>query len=292
MAATSRGFYRALHQHSLRLPSSIRSAIFATRPQFSPAQAFTRNLTSSTLRRYQAPARFPSRSTPTSIANADPVLRTVVQTREPLLLYKEPSKRRYLWRIYSWATIATGIGLYNFYWVKHLPLEQPWFVPPTYIVIGVAFVAIGIHIFQRPVRRITSLEIIPGTTGGRLQLRLRVRKSPFAKESVVLADTWEATISEKTHPLVKELVEAERARKQSITEGLGHMFIVARGWEIAARWLEQKWTSFFLKFKFAVLQFGIAEIEVDGVKWKIDCEGWLRDEGKGKIGRCLESCPC
>lgn len=180
-----------------------------------------------------------------------------------------------------------GIGLYNFYWVNNLPEGLSFFVLPTYVVIGVAFVAIGIHIFQRPVRRITMLEIIPGTMGGRLQLRLNVRKTPFAKESVVVADTWEATLSEKTYPIVKELVEADRARKQSIREGLGHMFIVAQGWEIAARWIEQKWTSFFLKFKFAVLQFGIAEIEVEGVKWKIDCEGWLREDGKGKTRHCL-----
>jgi hypothetical protein len=292
MAAFSRGFYRTLHQHSLRLPSSLRAAVFTARPQSSLSQAPNRNFVSSTLRCYQGPARYPIKSTPTSIANSDPILRTVIQTRAPVLLYKEPSQRRYLWRIYSWATITTGIGLYNFYWVKHLPQEQPWFVPPTYIVIGVAFVAIGIHIFQRPVRRITMLEIIPGTMGGRLQLHMKVRKTPFAKESVVVADTWEATISEKTHPLVRELVEAERARKQSITEGLGHMFIVAQGWEIAARWLEQKWTSFFLKFKFAVLQFGIAEIEVDGVKWKIDCEGWLREEGKGKTRHSFQIYHC
>lgn len=280
MAAFSRGLYGTLHQHSLRLPSSIRAAVFTARTQSAFSQPSIRNFASSTFRRYQASPRYAIKVSPSSIAQGDPILRTVIQSRAPLLLYKEPSRRRYLWRVYSWATIAMGIGLYNFYWVKHLPQEQPWFVPPTYVFIGIAFVAIGFHIFQRPVRRITALEIIPGTTGGRLQLRLKVRKSPFTKETVVLADTWEPTISEKTHPLVREMVEADRARKQSITEGLGHMFIVARGWEIAARWLEQKWTSFFLKFKFAVLQFGIVEIEVDGVKWKIDCEGWLLDDGK------------
>jgi hypothetical protein len=196
--------------------------------------------------------------------NADPVLRTVIQTREPVVLYKEPSRTRYLWRVYSWATIATGIGLYNFYWVKHLPHEQPFFVAPTYVVIGVAFVAIGIHIFQRPVRRISALEVIPGTLGGRLQLRLRVRKTPWSRESIVITDPWEATISEKTHPIVKEIVEADRARKQNITEGLEHMFIALRFWEIAARWLEQKAVSVFLKFKFAVLQFGIT-----GFMWTV-----------------------
>jgi hypothetical protein len=121
---------------------------------------------------------------------------------------------------------------------------------------------------------------------------LRVRQTPWSKESEVIADTWEPTISDRTNSMVLEMREADRARRQSIREGLGHMFIVARGWEIAARWLEQKWTSFFLKFKFAILQFGIAEIDIDGVKWKVDCEGWLLEDGKGKsrYNPCTRHC--
>ncbi|KAF2691818.1 hypothetical protein K458DRAFT_353859 [Lentithecium fluviatile CBS 122367] len=282
MAAYSRGLYSAVHQHSLRFPSSIRTAIFTARPQVSLSHSPIRNFSSTIFRRYRAPSRYPSKSSTSSIINADPILRTVVQTREPVILYKEPSRGKYLLRVYSWATVATSIGLYSIYFAKHTStLEQPFFVPPAYIVVGLAFVAIGIHIFQRPVRRISALEIVPGTMGGRVQLRVRARKTPWSKESIVMVDPFEATISEKTYPVVKELVEAERARRQSITEGLGHMFIVARVWEIAARFIEQKWTSFFLNFKFAVLQFGMIQLKVDGEKWKIDCEGRLLEDGKG-----------
>jgi hypothetical protein len=286
MAVSSRGLYGILHQHSFRLPSSVRTAIFTARPPISLLQTRTRSFPFASLLRYQAPVRYFSRTSAHSFANADPILRTVIQTHQPVVLYSEPSRRRYLGLVYSWASIATGIGLYNFYWVQNLPSDLSFFVAPTYVFIGVAFLAIGIHIFQRPARRISALEVVPGSMGGRLQIRLRVRKTPWSRESIITADSWEATLSEKTHPLVEELVEADRARKQNITEGLEHMFFALRYWEIAARWLEQKWTSFFLKFKFAVLQFGIAEVEVDGVKWKLDCEGWLLEEGKGEPYHC------
>ncbi|KAL1613269.1 hypothetical protein SLS60_001501 [Paraconiothyrium brasiliense] len=136
---------------------------------------------------------------------------------------------------------------------------------------------------KRPVRRLATLEVVPGYRGGRLQLRLTGRKEPWAKDQVIETDIFNATISEKTRPMLAEIVEANRARHQSITQGLEHLSIPLKVWEIMARWIEQKWTSFFLRFKFAVLQFGIIHIEVDGVKWKIDCTGYLREQGAGTL---------
>jgi hypothetical protein len=79
------------------------------------------------------------------------------------------------------------------------------------------------------------------------------------------------------------LMEADRARRQSVFEGLEHLSILSRSWEYSARWVHQKWTNFFLSFKFAVLRFGIAKVEVQGEKWKIDCSGWLLEDGKGTL---------
>ncbi|KAF2254549.1 hypothetical protein BU26DRAFT_600223 [Trematosphaeria pertusa] len=274
MAAFSRGLPSVLPQRSFHFPSSIRAAIFKAQPRFTQSHAPARSFSSSVLHRYQSPAS--SRS----FVSSDPVLRTVIQTREPVLLYKEPANKWYLWKVYGLACTCVGIGLYNWKFAVELPKDMQWFVPPTYYVIGFAMLAIGFHVFTRPVRRIHSLEIIPNTMGGPLQLRIRARIAPFLKERVILADLTEATISEKTAPMVAELVEADRARNQRLTEGLEHLSILPRIWELAARWLEQKWTSFFLKFKFAVLRFGIAQVEVNGVKWKLDCSGWLLDEGR------------
>lgn len=197
-------------------------------------------------------------------------------------MYKEPPFRKYIFRIYGFAALSMGIGLFNFWWAQEVAPEQPFFVPPTYIVIGIGFCAIGLHIFQRPVRRITSMELIPSTLAGRPQLRIRGRKTPFAQETVIIADPWEMTISEKASPMVTELAEADRARNQRISEGLSHMFILRKIWELAARFLEQKGMSFYLNFKYAVLQFGIAQIDVDGEKWKLDCSGYLLEDGKSK----------
>jgi hypothetical protein len=273
MAALSRGVTSFLHPHAFRLPSALRATLLNTRLQVTWAHPPTRQLPASILRRYAS-------STHSYVLN-DPVLRSVAQTKEPVLLYKEPPRRKYLTRVYTWATVATGIGLYNFYWVSALPEGLAFFVAPAYIVIGIAFSAIGIHIYQRPVRRLATLEVVPGYRGGRLQLRFTGRKEPWSKDQVFETDIFNATISEKTGPMLTEIVEAERARRQSITQGLEHMSILLKVWEIMARWVEQKWTSFFLRFKFAVLQFGIIHIEVDGVRWKIDCEGYLREQGAG-----------
>lgn len=218
-----------------------------------------------------------------SYITSDPVLRSVIQTRQPVLLYKEPPRLNYRSKVYAWATTSTGIGLFSLWFVQNLPEGLPFFVAPVYAIIGVGFFAIGIHIFQRPARRIGTLEVIPSSTGGRLQLRLRGKKAPWDKDMVIETDLWNATISEKTRPLVEEIVEAERARRQNITQGLEDYNIFSKAWEIAARWVEQKWTSFFLRFKFAVLQFGILHVEVDGVRWKMDCTGYLREGGAGML---------
>ncbi|KAJ4358745.1 uncharacterized protein N0V89_003329 [Didymosphaeria variabile] len=272
MAAFSRGVTSFLHPHAFRLPSTLRATLLNTRLQATRALPPTRQFSASILRRYAAPSR-------SSYVQADPVLRSVIQTHQPVLLYKEPPRNNYLMKVYAWATVTTGIGLYNFYWVSVLPEGLSFFVAPTYIVIGIAFCAIGIHIYQRPVRRLATLEVVPGYRGGRLQLRLTGRKEPWAKDQVIETDIFNATISEKTGPMLAEIVEANRARQQSITQGLEHLSIPLKVWEIMARWVEQKWTSFFLRFKFAVLQFGIIHVEVDGVKWKIDCTGYLREQG-------------
>ncbi|KAK7182225.1 hypothetical protein PSPO01_11698 [Paraphaeosphaeria sporulosa] len=275
MAACARGVTSFLHPQTFRLPSTVRATLLNTRLQATRAHHPTRNFSASIIYRYAAPPR----TSTWAYMQHDPVLRSVHQTREPVLLYKEPPRQKYLARVYSWATITTGIGLYNFYWVSALPPGLSFFVAPTYVVIGIAFSAIGIHLYQRPVRRLATLELVPGYRGGRLQLRLTGKKEPWSKDEVIDTDIFNATISEKTRPMLEEMVEAERARRQNITEGLEGYNIFAKTWEIMARWVEQKWTSFFLRFKFAVLQFGIIHIEVDGVKWKIDCEGYLLEHG-------------
>lgn len=204
----------------------------------------------------------------------------MISERQPILLYKEPNPRKYLAKTYGFAVLATSIGLYSFYFGKTVPKEQPFFVVPTYLFIGFAFVAIGVHIFQRPARRITMLEILPPALGGRLQLRLKGRKHPFAKETELVTDIWNPVISEKTNPMVAEILEATRARRQNIFDGLSKFGYFARVVELGARFLDQRWTSFFLRFKFAVLQFGQVKLDLDGIKWKLDCNGYLLEDGK------------
>lgn len=161
--------------------------------------------------------------------------------------------------------------------------DLPFFVRPTYVFVGFAFLIIGCYICTAPTNRIRLLEVMPSMKGGPLQLRIAAKAAPWTKEKVIYTHIGGATISEKTSPMVEELMEAERARRQNVFEGLGHMSILSRSWEYSARWVHQKWTSFFLKFKFAVLRFGIAKVEVDGDKWKIDCSGWLLEDGKGML---------
>ncbi|PVH93118.1 hypothetical protein DM02DRAFT_721844 [Periconia macrospinosa] len=282
MAAFSRGLTSILHQRCFQLPSPIRTANLTVRRQCPPCPprcTADRYFSSAISRRFAAPVRDTRPAIP-SYVTSDPVLRRVISDRLPILLYREPNPRKYLLKVYGFAILSTGIGLYSFYFGKTVPKEQPFFVVPTYIFIGFAFVVIGVHIFQRPVRRITTLEVLPPAMGGRLQLRMRGRSHPFAKETELVTDIWEPVITEKTNPMVKEILEANRARKQSLLDGLGDRGYLSAIWELGARFLDQRWTSFFLRFKFAVLQFGQAKIDVDGVKWKLDCNGYLLEDGK------------
>lgn len=155
-----------------------------------------------------------------------------------------------------------------------------FFVRPTYIFVGVAFIIIGSYICTAPTNRIRALEVIPSLTGGQIQFRLSVRAAPWSKERIIHSNLGGATISEKTGPMVQELMEAERFKRQNVWDDLGHLSIPGRVWEGSARWVHQKWTNFFLKFKFAVLRFGIAKVKVQGDEWKIDCSGWLLEDGK------------
>lgn len=285
MSAFSRGLSGILHQQSLRLPCSIRIALFSARSQFSQSRVGARLPSPSLLRQYIKPtqiARAAVRGSTRSYISADPVIRSVLKTGEPVLLYKAPSRQLYTVGVYGFACSLVGAGLYTLKWRYELPTELPFFVGPTYVLVGGIMLAIGAYIFSAPVARCMSIELIPASWGGaNVQLRIRARTVPFYKDKIILAAIGEPTVNEKTFPVARELIEADRARKQDITEGLRGMFIVRRMWEIGARWLDQKWTSFFLRFKFAVLRFGIVKLYIDGDTWKIDCSGYMLENGKG-----------
>ncbi|KAF2643223.1 hypothetical protein P280DRAFT_467289 [Massarina eburnea CBS 473.64] len=281
MAAFSRGLGGSLPKNSFRLLSTLRGAVLTPRHQYAPSHTSIRFLSSSLPRRSAAPIRARSAPSAPSYLASDPVLRRVIASREPVLLYKEPSRTKYLARTYGWALAATGVGLYSFYFAKvYVPVDTPFFVAPLYFFLGAAFVAIGTHIWLRPTLRVTTLELIPASRGGKIQVRIRGRKYPLFRETEVITDIWEPVMSEKTNPLREEIAEANRARSQNITEGLGSLGYVSMVIEFMARFLDQKTTSFFNNFKYFVLQFGLAMIEVDGVKWKLDCNGYLLEEGK------------
>jgi hypothetical protein len=217
----------------------------------------------------------------------DPVLRQVLQSRRPVLLYEAPKSRWYYVKVYGAAGLWLGTGIYSIKFqddIKNME-DLAFFIRPTYIVVGIGFIAIGCYICTAPTNRIRALELIPNMQGGPMQLRMRVRSAPWTSERTIFANLGGPTISEKTWPMVEELMEAERARRQNVfdREGLEHMSAVGRFWEYSARWVHQKWTNFFLSFKFAVLRFGIAKVEVQGEKWKIDCSGWLLEDGKGTL---------
>jgi hypothetical protein len=216
---------------------------------------------------------------------ADPVMRAVLTTKQPLLLYKAPDRRAYMFGVYVFACSLVAGGLLTLKFRYTLPKDLPFFVGPTYVLVGFIMLGIGAYIFSAPVARCSSIELIPSTIGGAgVQLRIKARMLPFIPDKTIIARLGEVTVNEKTHPVTKELIEADRARKQDITEGLRGMFILRRYWEIAARFLDQKWTSFFLRFKFSVLRFGIVPLNVHGDKWKIDCSGYLREDGQGTFG--------
>jgi hypothetical protein len=225
--------------------------------------------------------------------NNDPVLRQVVQTRQPVMLYQAPKNRWYYLKVYGTAGLWLGTGAYAIKFqddIKDLK-DLAFFVRPTYVFVGFSFLIIGCYICTAPTNRIRVLEVIPSIQGGPLQLRISAKAAPWTREKIIYSNLGGATISEKTFPMVEELIEAERARRQNVFEGLEHMSIITRSWEYSARWVQQKWTSFFLKFKFAVLRFGIAKVEVQGEKWKIDCSGWLLEDGKGMLRPRFCECP-
>ncbi|KAF1913923.1 hypothetical protein BDU57DRAFT_541294 [Ampelomyces quisqualis] len=281
MSPVSRGFAGCLHQHSLRLPSSLRAALVGCREHFFQPNAIlnSRSFTSSILHRAQV-----QRSTPrlnTFVSN-DPVLRKVTQLRLPVLLYQAPKSKWYYLKVYGTAGLWIGAGAYSIKFQEDIKEMKnlAFFIRPTYIFVGLGCIAIGCYICTAPTNRMRALEIVPNTYGGPMQMRMTVKSAPWSKERVIFSNLGGPTISEKTWPMVKELSEADRARRQSLFEGLEHMSIIPRLWEYSARWLHYRWTNFFLSFKFAVLRFGIAKVEVQGEKWKIDCSGWLLEDGR------------
>jgi len=283
MPAVSRGLDGFLRQQTLRLPSSLRVALFGARQAGSQPASLrhARSFTSSLLRTYQYPARRPPPPNAGHFIGQDPVLRQVTQTRLPVTLYTAPRNKWYYWKVYGTAALWIGVGAFSIkfnYDIKENGL--PFFVRPTYIAVGLAFIAIGCYISTAPVNRMRMLEVIPGFQGGPITLRMAVRPAPWAKEQTLFASLGQVSISEKTEPLVRELAEAERARRQRVWVDMDELSLLGRVWEGSSRWVHQKWISFFLRFKFAVLRFGIAEVEVQGQKWKIDCSGWLMEDGR------------
>ncbi|KAI8938127.1 hypothetical protein NX059_005794 [Plenodomus lindquistii] len=289
MPAFSRGFDGFLRQQTFRLPSSLRAAMFQSpQPFFQPtALRSSRSFTSSTLRRYQYPVRGKVTVKPKTSPGNDPVLRQVNETRQPVTIYTAPKDRLYNFRVYGTAAVWIGVGAFSIKFSSDIEGRGlSFFVRPTYIVIGLAFIAIGCYISTAPASRMRALEVIPSLQGGSAELRMTVRSVPWARERVIVSRLGRATINEKTEPMVQELMEAERARRQNVWTDMEHLSLPGRVWEGSARWVHQKWTSFFLRFKFAVLRFGIAQVEVQGEKWKIDCSGWLLENGKA-IDRLL-----
>jgi hypothetical protein len=167
-----------------------------------------------------------------------------------------------------------------------------FFVAPTYIVVGILMGGIAMWIFSMPAVRCISIELIPAVgTNARVQLRIKTRSFPWAGDKVYTTNIGETSIREKLNPIKKELDEAARARKQSILEGLEHMSILKRVTVIAGRWIDQTWTSFFLNFKFAVLRFDVVKFNVQGETYKLDCSGYMLEDGLGMLPN-VQSCNC
>ncbi|KAF2741472.1 hypothetical protein EJ04DRAFT_571555 [Polyplosphaeria fusca] len=285
MSAFSRGFDGFLRQNALRLPCPIRTALFSTRQplhsridtQFFYSSALRRHTGS--IRNIHAPKRYPSAG---HLSN-DPVLRTVDLTGISTVVYEAPRRTVYTIVTYAFACGLVGSGMYTLKWRYELPKDLPGFVGPTYVLIGFTMLIMAGWVFGAPVNRCRSITVIPDPLGmrGNLFFKIRARTLPFVwpKEKVFVARIGKVTISEKTNQLVRELKEAERARRQSISQGLEGMFITTRFWELLGRFIEQRWTSFFLRFKFLVLRFGVVQIEVEGLKWKVDCSGFMLEDG-------------
>ena len=287
MPAFSRGVDALFRQQTFRLPSSLRAALFGTRASFfqpTSAPRNARSFASSILRRYQYSYKSNIGGSKSSFVSKDPVLRQIAQTRQPVLIYQAPRNKWYYAKVYGTGALWIGVGAYSMKFNDDIKdRDIPFFVRPTYVVVGAAFIAIGCYICTAPTNRMRALEVIPSLQGGAVQLRMTVRAAPWSKERIIYSQLGEATISEKTEPMVQELLEAERFRRQKLWDDLGHMNIAARLWEGSARWVYQKWTNFFLRFKFAVLRFGIAKVKVQGQDWKIDCSGWLLENGRGML---------
>lgn len=287
MASFSRGFSGFLHHQPFRLPSSIRIALFSARSQFAQprtclriqATPFPRHYVKASLR--LRPSYQSSLPSVPSYLVRDATVRKVLSLRQPVLLYKAPDRRVYMVFVYALACSTIAAGLYTLKFRSTLSDDLPFFVGPTYVVVAMILFGIGSYIFTAPVSRCTSVELIPKAVDLGVQFRIKARTLPMLRDRIIHADLGDVVIREKTQPVTLELREADRARNQSLRDGLEDMFIVQRGWELAARWMEQKWTSFFLRFKFAVLRFGIVPMTVEGSKWKLDCSGYLLDDGQG-----------
>ncbi|KAF2110157.1 hypothetical protein BDV96DRAFT_584478 [Lophiotrema nucula] len=285
MSAFSRGLAGFLHHRSICLPSSIRATLFAPRHQLVLQRSESRLFFSSTSRQYaRGPGVGSAPRYPTSSRNFmlnDPVLREVELLKKPVLIYKAPRRLLRNLTTYGLACTLVGGGLWTLQWRYELPKDLPYFVGPTYVLVAFIMLAIAGYIFSAPVGRCSSIEVIP-TLRGPTQLRIRAKIVPFPypPEREIIVNLANVTLSEKTGQIVAELKEADRARRQNISEGLEGMFITRRGWELLARFIEQKWTSFFLMFKFNVLRFGIVRIEVNDQKWKVDCSGYMLEEGR------------
>ncbi|KAF2709634.1 hypothetical protein K504DRAFT_432401 [Pleomassaria siparia CBS 279.74] len=289
MSTFLRGF---LHPHTLRLPSSIRASVFIARPQFAQPLSGARSFSAAAFLKAQVVRRPPPRTLrppPPSLQSpppgfaADPVLRVLSETGQPVVLYQAPFRLWYTLMVYGFASGCCAGGLWIFKFASELPKDLPFFVEPTYWVVSLMVLGSGLYAFTAPAMRCSSLELLPALRGGPLRVRIKARVAPIpfiVEEKVIVANLGEVTMSEKTVPMIRELQEAERARRQDVSEGLRGMFIVRRYWEIAARLLDQKWTSFFCYFKFAVLRFGVSKIQINGDKWKMDCSEYLRENGQ------------
>ncbi|KAL5117648.1 hypothetical protein ACEQ8H_004396 [Pleosporales sp. CAS-2024a] len=283
MPPVPRGFAGFMRKQAFQLPSSLRAALFRSREQLFLPNTIrnARNFTSSLLCRYEYKYKNQIAQKTSAFVSNDPVLRQVAQTRRPVTLYQAPKTGWYYLKVYGTAGLWLGTGVYAMKFQDDIQgRDVGFFVRPTYTFVGFAFIIIGCYICTAPTNRMRALEVLPSVHGRPMQLRMTVRAAPWTKERVILSNLGDLTISEKTSPMVEELMEAERARKQSVFQGLEDWSILARTWEYSARWVHQKWTNFFLSFKFAVLRFGIAKIVVQGEKWKVDCSGWLLEDGK------------
>ncbi|KAF1838825.1 hypothetical protein BDW02DRAFT_516053 [Decorospora gaudefroyi] len=282
MPAFPRGLDGFMRQHTFRLPSSLRTALFGTRERFFQPNAIpnTRSFASTALRRYPYPARTVTPKRGVSVLH-DPVLRQVNHTGHPVLLYEAPTNKWYYPKVFGLGLLWIGVGAYSIRFNFDLQdNDVPFFVRPTYIFVGLAFIVIGCYTCTAPANRMRTLQVVPSVKGGGMQLRMTVKAAPWSKEQVIYSSLGRATISEKTEPLVQELQEAERFRKQRVWQHLGHLSIPGRAREGTTRWFHQKWINFFLRFKFAVLRFGIAKVRVEEEEWKVDCSGWLLENGQ------------